>query len=335
MKNKPLISVIIPFYNSEKHLERCVNSIIKQTYRELEIILVCDGSEDGSLAIAKKLSQEDGRIVVVEIPHGGVSVARNTGLEKANGKYIMFADSDDAMNVYIIKRMMAVMEKTKADIVSCRIERTEEISTDRPLARTISFDTFTQKEYLRLFFKIKSNEWVHYPVAKLYKKELLPLPLYPPGIRVGEDVLGTYLAVSKTKKIVALSDTGYYYYLNPNSATSEFSEKDFDLIRVWDQMVDATKGIKPDHAYALLGRYRINFTLLLRMLTQVPAKEIRSNYSVQQKKLLRDLRRCEEELLHSPVIVSRKVMILLLCHMYDPVAAMCDIYVRLRKKIKT
>ena len=333
MDKKQLISVIMPFYNSEKHLKRSVNSITKQSYRELEIILVCDGSEDGSLDIAKQLAKEDDRIVIIEISHGGVSVARNTGLEKAKGRYIMFADSDDAMNIYIIKRMMMLMEKTRADIVSCGIERTEIIEYDRPLPETISFDTFTQKEYLRLFFKINSNEWVHYPVAKLYKRELLHLPLYPPGIRVGEDVLGTYRAVSKAKKIVSLSDTGYYYYLNPKSATADFSEKDFDLIRVWDRMLYATKGIKPDHAYARLGRQRINFTLLLRMLTQVPAEEIRSNYPVQQKKLLRDLRRCEKELLHSPVIASRKAMIFLLCHMYDPIATLCDLYVRLKRKI--
>lgn len=332
MKNKPLISVIIPFYNSEKHLKRCLNSITKQTYRELEIILVCDGSEDGSLYMAKKLSEEDDRIIIVEIPHSGVSVARNTGLEKATGKYIMFADSDDAMNIYIIKRMMTVMEKTEADIVSCGIERTEIIEYDEPLPETVSFDTFTQKEYLRLFFKINSNEWVHYPVAKLYKKELLPLPLYPPGIRVGEDVIGTYLAVSNAQKIVALSDTGYYYYINPQGATADFGEKDFDLIKVWDQMVKVTKGKTPDHAYAQLGRHRINFTLLLRLLTQVPAKEIRKKYSVQQKKLLKDLRRCERKLLHSPVITSRKAMIFLLCHMYDPMAVLCDLYVHMKRK---
>lgn len=333
MKNRPQISVIIPFYNSEKHLKRCVNSIMRQTFTDLEIILVCDGSEDGSPDIAKKLAEEDDRIIILDIPHGGVSVARNKGLEIATGDYVMFADSDDAMNIYIMNRMMKVMAKTKADIVTCSIERTDTFKETEPLSDTISYKTYKKNEYLRLFFKIKSNEWVHYPVAKLYKRELLPLPLYPPGIRVGEDVLGTYLALSKAKNITALRDTGYYYYTNPNSATADFGKKDFDLIRVWDQMVDVTKGIKPDHAYARLGRQRINFTLLLRMLTQMSAKEIRKNYAAEQKRLLRDLRRCEDDLLRSPVVVSRKFMIFLLCHLYDPVAAGCNLYVYIKNAV--
>ena len=331
MDRSALISIIIPFHNSEKHLEKCVNSIISQTYDDLEIILVNDGSEDGSLEIAEKFAKEDERIRIISIPQSGVSVARNTALENASGEYIMFADSDDMMNTKIIKRMMMVMQTTKADIVSCGIERTE-ILKEGPLNKKIITDTYTKKEYLRLFFKIRSNEWVHYPVAKLYKKELLMMPLYPPGIRVGEDVVGTYRAIIKARKIVALRDVGYYYFINPESATGEFSEKDFDLIEVWDQMVRITKGVKPDHTFALLGRKRINFTLLLRLLTQVPAKEIEAKYGTQQRRLLRDLRRYEDELLHSPVIMSRKIMIFLLCHLYDPVAFGCDIYVRIKKK---
>ena len=334
MKNKPLVSVIIPFYNSKKHLRRCVKSITEQTYTDVEIVLVNDGSEDGSSEIARQLAGEDERITIIEIPHSGVSVARNTGIEKASGSYIMFADSDDVMNIYIIKRMVTLMLKTDADIVTCKIERTERPEADRTLSETVSFETYSKKSYLRLFFKINSNSWVHYPVAKLYKRELLPVKLYPPGIRVGEDVLGTYLALQNAKKIVELADTGYYYYLNPDSATAEFTDKDFDLIRVWDRMVEVTKGIKPDHAYARLGRQRINFTLLLRMLTQLSAEEIRHSYPMWQRRLYKDLRKCEKELLHSPVIPSRKLMILLLCHMYQPLALGCDLYVRLKKIFK-
>lgn len=304
---------------------------MSQTYRNLEIILVNDGSDDDSADIVKKLEQKDKRIKIIEIPHSGVSVARNTGLEESSGEYVMFADSDDMMHTHIIKRMMMIMQKTDADMVTCGIERTE-ILEEQPLEKKVLTDTYSQKEYLRLFFKIGSNEWVHYPVAKLYKKELLDTPLYPPGIRVGEDVVGTYLAIKQAQKIVALRDVGYYYFINPESVTGGFSEKDFDLIEVWDQMVKITKGVKPDHSYALLGRKRINFTLLLRLLTQIPAKEIDKKYKDKQKMLLRDLRRCEMDLLRSPVITSRKIMILLLCHMYDPVAFGCDLFVRMKGK---
>lgn len=320
-KAQPLISIVIPYYNTERYLERCVDSITAQTYRNLEILLVNDGSEDRSVSIAKALEEEDERIVNINVPHGGVSIARNAGLKRAHGDYIMFVDSDDWMAPRIVGHMARLMEKLDADLVTCEIERAEDVSSvSKNIPRSLSYSVCSRDSYMKIFFKISSNEWVHFPVAKLYKRELLPQPLYPEHIRVGEDVLGTYLAVSETRKIVRLKEVGYYYFINPRSATSQFDERDFDLIRVWDKVVEATNGKEPDHSYAKLNRDRINFTLLLRMLTELPAKERKQKYGKIEKQLLADLKKCEKSLLRSPIVFSRKVLIFLLCHCYPLVA---------------
>ena len=330
MATRDIISVIIPFYNSEKHLKKCVDSVTSQTYSDLEIILVNDGSTDSSRKIAERLASRDPRIRIIDIENSGVSVARNTGLSQATGSFVMFADSDDMINVNIIQRMMKVMKETKADMVTCQIDCTDTL-TERLISKKIVYDIYSKHEYLRLFFKIGCNAQVHYPVAKLYRRELLPEDLYPAGIRIGEDVVGTYKAISQTEKIASLRDVGYYYYENPDSVTGSFSDKDFDLLDVWDRMVEITKGKDPDHKYALLGRDRINFTLLLRLITRVPADEIRKRFSSREKRLLRDLRLCEKRLLKAPIVTSRKLMIVLLCHMYKPAAAVGDLRLRLRR----
>ena len=334
-KGNALVSVIVPFYNTGTLLRRCVKSMTAQTYTNLEIMLVDDGSEDDSVKIAEELAADDKRVRVLRTEHSGVSATRNEGLEQASGRYILFVDSDDWMSRTVVGHMVEQMTVTDADLVTCELIYSDGMDSAPEAGESDacsdqnspSVRVYTRDEYMRLFFRIDSNEWVHFPVAKLYKKELLMQPLYPVGIRIGEDVVGTYRAIMPVKKIVRLDETGYFYYLNPQSVTVCFSEKDFDLIEVWDQMVSITEGKEPDHAYAKINRNRVNFTLLFRMITEVPAADIRKKYSSQQKQLLENLRNCEQELLRSPIVSSRKNLIRLLCHCYPVMAAAGNMYV--------
>ena len=328
---QPLISIIIPFYNTEKYLKRCVSSISSQTYRNLEIILVDDGSTDHSSSIAMALAEDDSRIRVIRTPNRGVAAARNLGLKEALGEFVMFADSDDWMDTTIIWDMVALMEQTDAELVTCDIAHSMETQTTPEPNENPSSHMYSKKDYLRLFFKIDSNEWVHYPVAKLYRNNLLPNPLYPEDIRVGEDVLGTYYAIANTQSIAKIEKIGYYYFNNPESATAHFSEKDFDLLKVWDRMVEITQEKEPEHSYAVINRERINFTLLLRLLTEVPAKERNSSFREQQMLLRNNLKQCEKALLGSPIVRSRKIMIYLLCHFFPLMELGGGIFMLLRK----
>ncbi len=327
----PQVSVIIPFYNAEKYLRRSVDSITGQTYRELEILLVDDGSEDSSPAIADALAGEDARIRVIRPPHGGVSAARNAGLKEASGEYILFMDSDDWMDSDIVGQMVDQMTRQDADLVTCDIRFSDGKNVDDakntengdPAVEICSRD-----EYLRLFFKIDSNENVHFPVAKLYKKALLPETLYPVGIRVGEDVVGTHRALAGVKRIVRIRKAGYYYYNNPESVTTSFSPKDFDLLSVWDQVIADTQGHEPEQGYAKINRNRVNFTLLFRIITEVPAKERHEKYEPQIESLRAELQKCRKELLSSPIVLSRKILIVLLCRCYPLMSAAGNIYVQ-------
>ena len=326
----PLISVIVPYFNTEKFLERCVNSITAQTYKRLEIILVDDGSVDSSFLLAEKLAEKDSRIRNIQVPHGGVSAARNKGLEVASGELIMFVDSDDWIKTDIIGRMLYLMQKEDADIVTCELKSVSGVEEYEEV-QGLKYTNCTRDEFLRLFFKIDSNKYVHFPVAKLYKREKLQTDLFPVGISVGEDVLGTYRAVSNAEKIVRLGEVGYFYYYNALSATGHFSKKDFDLIEVWDKVVSEAEGREPDYEYARINRVRTSFTLLLRMITELSRKEIKKDYKEQQEELRVDLKANKKVLLKSPIVFSRKVLIFILCHFFVPAAFFGNIYVKLSR----
>ena len=327
-----MISIIVPYYNREEYLERCVNSITAQTYKDLQIILVNDGSTDGSVKVAEELAEKDNRIVNINITHGGVSNARNIGLTYVEGEYVMFVDSDDWVDKDIIRKLHKLMITRNADLTTCELMRVSSFEEVKKPANS-KVTTYGRNRYLKVFFKIGSNEWVHYPVAKLYKKELLPARLYPENIRIGEDIIGTYQAIRETGKIVRLREVGYYYYKNVEGATGAFSDSDFDLISVWDEMVILTEVTDPDHSYAVLNRDRINFTLLSRMITSISRKEINSNekYRRIEKELLHDLKKCKKELIHSPMVISRKAAIICLSTFYPVAAFFGNIFVKLRR----
>ena len=114
-----LVSVIVPIYNVEKYLERCISSILEQSYNNIEVILVDDGSNDGCPIICDKFERKDARVKVVHKPNGGLSSARNAGLEQMKGEYITFIDSDDWVEVNFVERMVEAISKSKVDVVQC------------------------------------------------------------------------------------------------------------------------------------------------------------------------------------------------------------------------
>ena len=125
MKN-PLVSVIIPIYNVEKYINKTINSVINQTYKNLEIILVNDGATDNSLEICKKYNEIDSRIMIIEKENGGLSSARNAGLDVAKGEYISLIDGDDFIESHFIEYLLSLIIKSEADIAECYLEKIDE-----------------------------------------------------------------------------------------------------------------------------------------------------------------------------------------------------------------
>ena len=187
----PLISVIIPIYNSEKYLSKCVYSILNQNYKNLEVVLVNDGSADNSLSICEKIKLEDDRITIIDIPNGGVSNARNTGLLKAKGEYIQFIDSDDFVDKNYIKTLYDLIVSTKTELAICSIEsydfdgnKFDEWTVKNGI---IDFDSIDKNLFLELIQKFL----LFGPVNKLYIKKIITDNQieFDTSLSYGEDLL--------------------------------------------------------------------------------------------------------------------------------------------------
>lgn len=204
-----LVSVIVPIYNVEKYLKKCVASIRNQTYKNLEIILVDDGSPDECPKMCDDFAKEDSRIKVIHRENGGLSAARNSGLEIATGKYIGFVDSDDYIHSKMYEVLVGHLEEKKADLVVCRVQDVFEIGEEQTLADEENVETMTNTEALKSVYGNWGTDMV---VAwnKLYKREIFDGLRYNEG-KVHEDEYMIHKVLYKVKKVVTTSQKMYYY----------------------------------------------------------------------------------------------------------------------------
>lgn len=213
-----LISVIVPVYNVENYLDRCVDSIVNQTYKNLEIILVDDGSTDSSGRKCDEWKKKDNRILVVHKKNGGLSDARNAGLEVANGTYIGFVDSDDFISLDMYMILLRTMIETNSDIVECN----RRSFTDSDIIHEANTDSFsvevfdTEKALLELILerKLKQTAW-----NKLYQRQIITT-LFEVG-KINEDEYWTYQIFGKANTIAAVNAELYYYYQRESSIMHE------------------------------------------------------------------------------------------------------------------
>lgn len=229
-----LISIVVPVYNVKPYLKNCIRSILNQTYKNLEIILVDDGSTDGSGEICDEFLDVDKRIRVFHKENGGLSDARNYGIKQSRGSLIGFIDSDDFIDKNMYQILYKNMKDTNADISICNhkiIWSTEEVKT---IANNI-YEVFSPREALQIILsnkKFHSNAW-----DKLYKKSLFNDIEYPVGM-IYEDIATTYKLISKSKKIVYSPYIGYYYFQREGSIIhSGFNENQMDMIRAYENMI--------------------------------------------------------------------------------------------------
>lgn len=179
-----LISIIIPVYNAEKYINRCIKSIVNQSYQKLEIIVVNDGSTDNSLSICETLATQDNRIKVISQDNGGVSKARNMGLRLAKGEYVMFLDSDDYMLPDMCKTMLDVLHTKQADCVICGIKEPE----DALWCPQRNIDYSTLEDFKRDFIYQLNTELLSPCWNKIFKRQLIT-NLFNVDISFGEDLI--------------------------------------------------------------------------------------------------------------------------------------------------
>ena len=218
----PLVSVIVPVYNSARYLKKCVGSILKQSYKQIEVLLVNDGSKDNSGRICDAFAEADKRVRVLHLPNGGVGAARNAGIDIAKGSFICFVDADDYLPSDSVEHLMRQLQKTEADLVCGGWEKILAIGSLSNEDRNYICTATTQKDVMFAYSEI---EEVNGPVAKVYKTQIIRDQniRFPVEVKIGEDAIFNYRYLQKASKVVFSPKTVYCYNkLNASSATHTF-----------------------------------------------------------------------------------------------------------------
>lgn len=223
-----VISVIVPIYNVENYLDRCIESIVNQTYKDLEIILVDDGSPDNCPQICDSWAEKDNRIKVVHKENGGLSDARNAGMLHVTGEIVSFIDSDDWIESNMFEKMLTQMEQDNSDIVSCGVKWVEEngkLLRNDTVEQNEILDTHSAMSELINDGKLKQHVW-----NKIYKTELIKAIPFEKG-KYHEDVFWSYQIIGRAECVSVVPDSYYYYVQRTNSIMGEgFSEKRLDAL---------------------------------------------------------------------------------------------------------
>lgn len=215
-----MLSIIVAIYNVEKYVEKAIQSIMAQTYQDTEILLVDDGSTDGSGRICDEYAQKDNRITVIHKKNGGLSDARNAGLEKAKGDYVAFVDGDDYLHPKMYEVLMRSIGLYKADMAICEFQTVEEAETpEESLEETEEkIHTFSGREMYAMFDRLEMTvAW-----NKVYKKSLFAQIHYPVG-RLHEDESVIHHLAGASKTIVFIERKMYYYVVRNGSIMSRMN----------------------------------------------------------------------------------------------------------------
>lgn len=290
------ISVIVPIYNVEKYLGRCIESIINQTYTNLEIILVDDGSPDRCPQICDEYARIDHRIQVIHKKNGGLSSARNAGINIATGEYIGFVDSDDYIDVHMYEVLIQACLDQQCKLAVCRIQHFTGDRYDKKVKTSSNFRNVTNTEAL---WELQGADGELFCVAwnKLYHKELFDELRYPVG-KINEDEFVTYKAIDQAGNLVVCDNTLYFYYQENNSSITK-NKKYFTCEDVFDAFNEREEYFKkagyPKLEFATYRSYldRIihNYTFLKKNKEKkkqyfvILTKRYREKYKVRGKQL--------------------------------------------------
>lgn len=263
MNEIPKISIIIPVYNVENYLKQCVDSVVKQTYKNLEIILVNDGSTDNSGKICDEYTLKDSRIKVIHKENGGISSARNVAIDIAEGKYITFVDSDDDVEPDYIAYLYNILKVFNCKMSVCSHNIIKNEKTKKSFNLKKDYKISSQECIKRLLYNegIDTSAW-----AKLYDKTLFDNIRYPVG-KLFEDIAITYKLFIKSGEIACGHLAKYNYKVRENSiVTSKFNKSKLDLLENTDNMAnDIVKHFPGLQNAALRRRVYARFSTLNQM----------------------------------------------------------------------
>ena len=255
---KSNISIIVPIYNAENYLKRCIDSLVNQTYKNIEVILINDGSTDNSEKIIKEY--KDKRIKYFKNKNQGIGKTRNFGIDKSTGEYIMFCDSDDYFEINACEELIKKAEKEKLDLVICDYYR--DIDDKKQEDRIISFENTTLKKRPSLLNEVNLSPWNKIYSSKLIKDNKIK---FNEELKY-EDTPFVIESFDKAKKIGKVDKCLYNYVIHSNSETTVRDRRCFDILKI----IDIVRTYFKDKDYALEELNKLN----VRMIT---------NYTVQQR----------------------------------------------------
>ena len=301
-KLKDKISVIVPVYNCDKYLEQCLDSIINQTYKNLEIILVNDGSKDNSLDICKKYQKKDKRIILLDQKNQGQAIARNNALAIATGDYIGFVDSDDWIDLDTYEYLYHLIKKYKSDCSYNRIRRGNyDLQLDNYNELVYESDEILL-EYLKYGMKTGEYSLCTY----LFDKKILQDVKFPVGI-INEDIPFIYEALANAKTMVKSDKYSYNYRMSENSTTrNAFSKKDLDLITACEHLERLSEN-KSDKIkkQVKIKKDRSDFSLLAKIALY--GFKDKNDYSEEIDRMVKNIRKNYFELMFSNMNFTRKL----------------------------
>lgn len=229
------VSIIIPAYNAEKFIERCINSILRQTYEQLEIVIINDGSLDETLTLCNQYKEQDQRICVIDQRNKGVAATRNVGLQNATGDYILFVDVDDWIEPSMVERLMdAINEQDTFDIAFCSFDNAEvpEQVTPKTGAPVEVWDKEKQQKEFLIHKRMTGMLW-----NKLIRAELFKDIMFDETVGYGEDAQVLWKVLKRSRNMIVLQDVLYHHVLEKQSISHQtYSRTKYSAIKVWKEI---------------------------------------------------------------------------------------------------
>lgn len=322
------VSIIVPIYKVEAYLDRCVKSLLNQTYSNIEIILVDDGSPDNCPDICDTYAEKYSNVKVIHKANGGLSSARNAGLEVADGGYIGFVDSDDWVEPKMFEHLVDMIEVYGADISDIKCIQTD--GSKQIVNEAEKVDIFAGQDIIKryLYRGLSEKNGAPYTVwRKLYKRNIIINERFEEGI-LNEDICFNYIVLSKSNKYVESNQIMYNYFQNDASITGgKLRKKDLVLLVVCDNLVQLAMSSENKEIIDLakMKRARSDFSLLMRAAINGTDEVSENELALMQKNLRKNLRL----LLMSPMSIARKAV----CVSYAVSRKCTDTVIRIGKSV--
>lgn len=285
-----MISIIVPVYNAEKYLERCLAGLLNQSYADTEILLIDDGSTDRSGQICDTFSEKYDKIRTVHMDNAGVSAARNRGMEEAEGEYFTFVDADDCVQEEMLSRLLALIEETDSDVAGCGYYTFTDNQTGIPEKN----DTDAKAE------KLSGQEFIKRGIlasdtrcwSKLYAKARVGKLRFDDSLTIGEDMLFLLELAAGGAVFCRTGYKGYGYYINESGAMNRgFKDSYMDQISCWKRAAGIIKKAAPESEARVASILIISTLLVAGKLSLLTNKE-RKRYKSYVTACLKELKQC-------------------------------------------